>query len=249
MKKLLFILLILLLSFVTYICFGSGIGREDEIAMTEEPVIPESVEPELPESYVLYEEMNLDSVVPFEAFEQALVGYNKVENKQKEILTLIDFSKPSNEERLFVLDMSNKELLFTSLVAHGKNSGELYATSFSNVNGSNKSSLGFYLTENTYYGNNGYSLVLNGLEKGINDKAKQRAIVIHGSRYVEPSRVARTGKLSRSLGCPALPKEISKEVIDVIKNGSILFIYADNEDYLAQSPILAGETFEDNFMG
>ena len=109
----------------------------------------------------LYQEMQLEGVVNFEAFEQAITGYHKIEDKTKEILTLVDFSKPSTEERFYVFDMRHKKLLFSSLVSHGKNSGGNYATSFSNENGSLKSSLGFFLTENTYQGKNVYSLVLN----------------------------------------------------------------------------------------
>lgn len=135
--------------------------------------------------------------------------------------------------------MRHKKLLFSSLVSHGKNSGGNYATSFSNENGSLKSSLGFFLTENTYQGKNGYSLVLNGLEKGINDRAKERAIVIHGAAYSNPSVIASSGRLGRSFGCPALPQAVSKPIINTIKGGSLLFIYANNQNYLAYSPILS----------
>lgn len=121
----------------------------------------------------LYEEMRLDQWVCFDAFMQGLRGSEKIDRKNKDILTLIDFSKPSTAERMVVLDIRQKRILYTSLVSHGKNSGGNYATSFSNENGSHKSSLGFYLTENTYQGRNGYSLILNGLEKGINDLATQ----------------------------------------------------------------------------
>lgn len=113
----------------------------------------------------LYEEMRLDQWVCFDAFMQGLRGSEKIDRKNKDILTLIDFSKPSTAERMVVLDIRQKRILYTSLVSHGKNSGGNYATSFSNENGSHKSSLGFYLTENTYQGRNGYSLILNGLEK------------------------------------------------------------------------------------
>lgn len=187
----------------------------------------------------LYQEMQLDGVVNFEAFEQAITGYHKIKDKTKEILTLVDFSKPSTEERFYVFDMRHKKLLFSSLVSHGKNSGGNYATSFSNENGSLKSSLGFFLTENTYQGKNGYSLVLNGLEKGINDRAKERAIVIHGAAYSNPSVIASSGRLGRSFGCPALPQAVSKPIINTIKGGSLLFIYANNKNYLAYSPILS----------
>lgn len=187
----------------------------------------------------LYQEMQLEGIINFTAFEQAIAGYNKIEEKSKEILTLVDFSKPSTEERFYVFDMRHKKLLFSSLVSHGKNSGGNYATSFSNENGSLKSSLGFFLTENTYQGKNGYSLVLNGLEKGINDRAKERAIVIHGAAYSNPSVIASSGRLGRSFGCPALPQAVSKPIINTIKGGSLLFIYANNQNYLAYSPILS----------
>lgn len=185
----------------------------------------------------LFEEMNLGGTVNFIAFRQAVAGYNRIKEKSKPILTLIDFSKPSTEKRLFVFDMEKKRLLYTSVVSHGRNSGENYATSFSNQNGSYKSSLGFFLTEHTYQGGNGYSLILNGLEKGINDKAKERAIVVHGAAYANPA-VASSGRLGRSLGCPALPTQMAKPIINTIKDGSVMFIYANNTNYLAQSDIL-----------
>lgn len=186
----------------------------------------------------LYEEMGLAGKVNFIAFRQAVAGYNKIKEKSKPILTLIDFSKPSTEERLYVFDIEKKELLYTSVVSHGKNSGENYATSFSNQYGSYKSSLGFYLTEHTYQGKNGYSLILNGLEEGINDRAKERAIVVHGAAYANPSVAASSGRLGRSFGCPALPQELTKPIINTIKDGSVLFIYANNAQYLAQSRML-----------
>lgn len=189
----------------------------------------------------LYEEMKLEKHLDYKVFEQALAGYRKINCVNKDILTLIDFTKPSTEERLFVLDMNRKQILFSSLVSHGKNSGGKYATSFSNENGSHKSSLGFYITENTYQGRNGYSLVLNGLEKGINDRAKERAIVIHGAAYSNPSVAASSGRLGRSFGCPALPQALNKPIINTIKNGTLLFIYADDPGYLSQSPILASD--------
>ena len=185
----------------------------------------------------LFEEMELGGIVNFIAFRQAVAGYNRIKEKSKPILTLIDFSKPSTEKRFFVFDMEKKQLLYSSVVSHGRNSGENYATSFSNQNGSYKSSLGFYLTENTYQGGNGYSLILNGLEKGINDKAKERSIVVHGASYANPT-VAASGRLGRSLGCPALPTKLAKPIINTIKDGSVMFIYANNSSYLAQSDIL-----------
>lgn len=186
----------------------------------------------------LYRSMQLEGVVNWKAFRQAVAGYEKIEGRKRDILTLIDFSKPSTEERLYVFDMKKHRLLFSSVVSHGKNSGNNYATSFSNEYGSYKSSLGFYLTESTYQGKNGYSLILNGLEKGINDRARERAIVVHGAAYADPSVVARGGRLGRSFGCPALPPKLSRPIIDAIKGGSVMYIYADASDYLAHSTIL-----------
>lgn len=187
----------------------------------------------------LFEEMQLGGIVNFIAFRDAVAGYHRISEKNKPIMTLIDFTRPSTEKRLFVFDMEKKQILYSSVVAHGRNSGANYATSFSNEEGSYKSSLGFYLTENTYQGKNGYSLVLNGLEEGINDRAKQRAIVMHGAAYANPSTTA-SGRLGRSLGCPALPQAVTRPIIDTIKKGSVLFIYANNEEYMAQSSLLAG---------
>lgn len=124
----------------------------------------------------LYRSMQLEGVVSWKAFRQAVTGYHKIAGRKRDVLTLIDFSRPSTEKRLFVFDMKQRRLLFSSVVSHGKNSGDKYATSFSNEYGSYKSSLGFYLTETTYQGRNGYSLILNGLEKGINDRARERAL-------------------------------------------------------------------------
>lgn len=190
------------------------------------------------ECYQLYTDMHLQSNIDYKAFEEAYTGYKKIKQIKKDIITLIDFTKPSTENRLFVLDMKAKKLLYSTLVSHGKNSGEKYATSFSNENNSLQSSLGFYLTENTYQGKNGYSLILDGLEKGINDHAKQRAIVVHGAAYSNPS-VVKSGRLGRSFGCPALPQGLSRPIINTIKDGSLLFIYANNETYRQKSHILS----------
>lgn len=188
----------------------------------------------------LFEEMQLGGIVNFLAFRQAVQGYNQIEQKRKPILTLIDFTKPSTEERLFIFDMQEKRILYSSVVSHGRNSGENYATSFSNEVGSYKSSLGFYLTGSTYQGKNGYSLLLDGLEKDINDRARERAIVIHGAAYANPSVIA-SGRLGRSFGCPALPTSLAKPIINTIKEGSVLFIYANNKEYMAKSTILPAQ--------
>ncbi len=179
-----------------------------------------------------------------EVFELALKGYNNLVKKRmvrnKNIITVIDFSKPSNQKRLYVIDLKRKKLILQSLVAHGRNSGLEYATDFSNEIDSHKSSLGFYITMSTYTGDHGYALKLKGCEKGFNNKAYDRSIVIHGSEYVTEQFLRSNGFLGRSFGCPALPEKINKKVIDVIKNGSCLFLYHPTKKYLLTSPVLNG---------
>lgn len=189
----------------------------------------------------LYHSMQLEGTVNWKAFRQAVAGYYKIENRKRDVLTLIDFSRPSTDKRLFVFDMKERKMLFSSVVSHGKNSGEKYATSFSNEYGSYKSSLGFYLTGTTYQGKKGYSLILDGLEKGINDRARERAIVMHGAAYANPSVVSKGGRLGRSFGCPAVPQQLSRPIIDAIKGGSVMYIFAEAPDYLAQSSVLQND--------
>ncbi len=157
------------------------------------PMLPSKsgeAEPSLSPTEVLYNELGLTGKVDYTLFEQACTGYNRIEGRRKEVLTLIDFTKPSTEKRLYVVDVKNRKILFETHVAHGQNSGGNYATDFSNRPNSHQSSLGFYLTANTYIGKNGYSLVLDGLEPGINDNARSRAVVVHGAAYAEPSVAA-----------------------------------------------------------
>lgn len=187
-----------------------------------------------------YADFGLEDLLPFDAFQQALQGYQTIDHPKKEILTIIDYSKPSTEERMFVLDMKNQQILFQTVVAHGRNSGGNYATEFSNRHGSFQSSLGFFRTAHTYQGGNGYSLVIEGLEKGINDQARPRAVVIHGADYCTTDFINQNGRLGRSHGCPALPRELNQAIIDTIKDGSLLYIYADNEEYELSSTLFDG---------
>ena len=191
----------------------------------------------------IYESLHLlQAGLQEEAFDLAYEGYYKLLEQGKmsktDVLTIADFSKPSSEKRLFIIDMEEGKILFHTLVAHGRNSGLIYATQFSNKPESNKSSLGFYLTMQTYYGGKGYALKLQGLEKGINDKAYERAIVLHGSDYVSSQFASSNGYLGRSLGCPAVPTKQTKAIINTVKNGSLLFIYHPTEDYKTKSTIL-----------
>lgn len=190
----------------------------------------------------LYNDLGLSKYISLDLFRLSLTGYqNLLKNSQisdSTKLTIIDFSKSSNEKRFFVVDLKNRRLLFASLVAHGKNSGNLYAKDFSNTNGSLKSSLGFYITSGTYYGKHGYSLKLKGQEEGFNHQAEKRAIVMHGAKYVSEDFIKKHGRLGRSWGCPALPLNLTKSVINEIKDGTCLFIFSDNEKYLQSSLLL-----------
>lgn len=180
---------------------------------------------------------------PLPLLQTALSGYKLLVEEQSvkrtDVITIIDFSLPSDKERLWVLDLIHGKVLFHCLVSHGLNSGGLMAEEFSNVPGSNASSPGFYSTGETYIGRHGYSLKLDGLEMGINDKARTRAIVMHGADYVSAEFVRKYGRLGRSFGCPAVPQELSKEIIQTIKGGSCLFIYVPKTSYLSDSPIIS----------
>lgn len=150
-------------------------------------------------------------------------------------LTVIDYSLPSKQPRLWVFDTDQRQLLFEERVAHGKNTGGHAASSFSNANGSKQTSLGLFRTADTYHGGNGYSLRLDGLDKGYNDKARERYIVMHGAWYVNDDLVRKQGRIGRSWGCPAVREEIAKQLIDTIKDGSLVFAYYPDQAYLASS--------------
>ena len=155
-------------------------------------------------------------------------------------LSVIDFSRPSTEPRLWVFDLASHSLLFEELVAHGRNTGDNLATAFSNRSGSHMSSLGVFRTAESYVGANGYSLRLDGLEPGFNDLARDRAIVIHGASYVSPEIARAQGRLGRSRGCPAVRPAIARDLIDRIRGGSLVFAYYPDSDWLAQSRLLEG---------
>lgn len=195
---------------------------------------------------LLYDSLQLESIgLSKEAFIYALKGFNRLQNAGKlqndSILSIIDFSLPSNKKRLFVIDLKMGQLLFNTLVSHGKKSGGQIATSFSNKLNSYKSSLGFYITGNTYKGQHGCSLRLEGEEAGINDNALNRGIVMHSAAYVDERFINNQGYIGRSEGCPAIPKQIHKEIIEKIKNGSCLFIYSPDKYYVSHSKMIRGE--------
>jgi len=187
----------------------------------------------------LWHECSLEELISFDVFNIAIKGLRQIEDlKNKNIITIIDYSKPSTVKRFYVVDIFTKKLYFNCYVAHGRNSGDNYADSFSNEQKSMKSSLGFYKTAETYSGKNGYSMKLDGLEKGINDSARKREIVIHGAEYVSEQFIKDNGRLGRSWGCPALPVEIVKDIIDKISNGSCLFIYGVDDYYKENSAFI-----------
>lgn len=184
------------------------------------------------------------------AFRYAWFGFHKM-NLNKPVMAIADFSQSSRKKRLYVIDLIQKKLLFHTYVAHGRNSGQEYAKSFSNDDESFQSSLGFYRTLGTYKGKHGLSLKLEGVEKGINDHAMQRAIVMHGADYVSEDFIKNTGRLGRSLGCPAVSIADSKKLINMLYDGAGLFIYSIDQKYFKKSGLLSEvvSTNEDHALG
>ena len=192
----------------------------------------------------LYQQLGLEAMgLSRLAFQYALNGWNALlkegKIKKNNILSILDFSLPSGEKRLFVIDLELGKLLFNTYASHGKNSGNSIPTHFSNRQNSNQSSLGFYVTGDTYKGKHGTSLRLQGEESGINDNALSRGIVVHGAEYANEQVAEQRGSIGRSQGCPAIPQHLSKPIIEQIKNGSCLFIYSPNKEYLKKSAIAA----------
>ena len=193
----------------------------------------------------LYCEINLEEAgLRREVFAYAYKGYLKLLDEHKinktNIITICDFSQSSRNRRLYVVDLETRKILVNTYVAHGRRSGGEYAKTFSNKWSSHKSSLGFYVTEMTYTGKHGYAMKLHGLEKGFNDKADRRNIVIHGSKYVGEGFLKSNKFNGRSFGCPAIPKADVEEVIEDMKGGSCFFIYHPTKKYLTESKILNG---------
>ena len=197
------------------------------------------------EAVILYDYMSLERTgLNEKAFEYAWRGYHNLLKKglirKKSVLSIIDFSQSSCSRRMYVIDVRHKKLLYRTFVAHGQNSGAEYADSFSNEPDSYKSSLGFYVTKKTYYGRNGLSLRIDGVDSGYNDLAGKRNIVLHGSTYVSLKYINNNGSIGTSQGCPALPKTMSPKIIRIVKNGSCLFIYHPTPKYLQESSVING---------
>ncbi len=199
--------------------------------------IPDEMPKETTEGVSLSRSITPDAMV----FEKAFAAFQLLNDSGLRVFAIIDYTKPSTVERFFIYDADKKILLQKLLVAHGKNSGENFATHFSNKNGSLKSSPGFYRTGSTYVGKHGYSLRLYGLESGFNDHAYERAIVIHGADYVNERFIKTHQRLGRSWGCPAISNECSKSVIDLIKNGAVIYIHTNDQNYLSKSTLYNGK--------
>jgi hypothetical protein len=231
-----------LLAFILAV-FNKINANESSFKIPIHKKVLKSIEKESSEINLIYSAAKLSYVgLPLNTFALAMKGFTKLRNQNlinaDSIITIIDFEKSSSQKRLYVVDLKTKSVLFQTLVAHGKNSGKEYARSFSNEESSYKSSLGFYITRNTYEGSNGFSLRLEGTENGINNNAMERAIVMHGAGYASESTIYQLGFLGRSWGCPALPESLNKPIINKIKDGNMLFIYYPDQDYLKKSSIL-----------
>lgn len=200
--------------------------------------------PAVEEGSDLYSVMNLAQYgLSSKVFQLALTGHKKLIAEGKlenpDILTIVDFSQTSKNKRMYVIDCLNQKLLFNTVVAHGKNTGGEFARSFSNESGTLKSSLGFYVTKNNAIGGKvGYSMIIEGVEKGFNDNAESRQIIMHGASYATEEFISKHGRLGRSFGCPALPPDLIKPVVKTIENGSCLFIYYPDPTYLSKSALL-----------
>jgi hypothetical protein len=220
--------------------FGTGKYRPTK---TNIPVLKDSTSTTTNNKSFLYYSLELEALgMSKDAFNLAIIGYQALleggKVQKDNILTIIDFSLPSSQKRLFVIDLQTGALLFNTFVSHGRNSGTILASKFSNAFNSFKSSLGFYTTGSPYSGKHGYSLRLEGQEAGINDNAFERGIVMHSADYVNERTIHQMGYIGRSQGCPAIPEALKKPIIETIRNGSCLFVYSPDKAYTAHSKLL-----------
>lgn len=199
-----------------------------------------SIEEDITQLYSAFSTKN-SSLPNLSSFKNGLLGYYKLSQQdqvEKEILTIIDFTLSSTKKRLWVLDMKNQKVLFHSVVSHGKNTGGEFATEFSNTVNSLQSSLGFYITGETYFGKNGLSMFLDGMENQFNSRARERYVVMHGADYANPEFAAKLGRLGRSYGCPAVPTALTQEIIETIKDKSVLYIHSADKEYTSNSQMI-----------
>jgi hypothetical protein len=184
------------------------------------------------------DEMGLERAIFYQAYKGYLVLASKNKLHNMDVLSIADYSQSCNNKRLYVIDLVGMQVLYQTYVSHGKNSGNEFANAFSNEKDSNKSSIGFMVTAEVYYGNYGTALRLDGVEAGINDHVRQRDIVLHGSNFVNDKIIGQRGKIGRSLGCPAVPMAGHTGIIEHIKNGSCFFVYHPNQTYAKRSKII-----------
>ena len=237
MKKALIFLSLLIISNLS---FSEGTNLEsinqNTVIATETDNKPQKVTLDVKS---VYDSLNIKGKIDYSIFQKAYLGYVQIPNKNPGVLVIIDYSKPSNEERFYVLDLNKKKLVYSTRVAHSKNSGLEIPLEFSDDPNSYQSSLGFFLTLGEYNGAYGYSLRLKGLEENINANAESRAIVIHGGNIVDDEYIKKYGFAGRSLGCPVLPAALTKEIVNYIKHGRVLFIYGNDEEYIEESYYLS----------
>lgn len=237
MKKTLIFLSLLIISSLS---FSEGTNLEsinqNTTITTETDIKPQKV---ILDVKSVYDSLNIKGKIDYSIFQKAYLGYVQIPNKNPGVLVIIDYSKPSNEERFYVLDLNKKKLVYSTRVAHSKNSGLEIPLEFSDDPNSYQSSLGFFLTLGEYNGAYGYSLRLKGLEENINANAESRAIVIHGGNIVDDEYIKKFGFAGRSLGCPVLPAALTKEIVNYIKHGRVLFIYGNDEEYIEESLYLS----------
>ena len=237
MKKTLIFLSLLIISSLS---FSEGTNLEsinqNTTITTETDIKPQKV---ILDVKSVYDSLNIKGKIDYSIFQKAYLGYVQIPNKNPGVLVIIDYTKPSNEERFYVLDLNKKKLVYSTRVAHSKNSGLEIPLEFSDDPNSYQSSLGFFLTLGEYNGAYGYSLRLKGLEENINANAESRAIVIHGGDIVDDEYIKKFGFAGRSLGCPVLPAALTKEIVNYIKHGRVLFIYGNDEEYIEESYYLS----------
>ena len=237
MKKTLIFLSLLIISSLS---FSEGTNLEsinqNTTITTETDIKPQKV---ILDVKSVYDSLNIKGKIDYSIFQKAYLGYVQIPNKNPGVLVIIDYTKPSNEERFYVLDLNKKKLVYSTRVAHSKNSGLEIPLEFSDDPNSYQSSLGFFLTLGEYNGAYGYSLRLKGLEENINANAESRAIVIHGGDIVNDEYIKKYGFAGRSLGCPVLPAALTKEIVNYIKHGRVLFIYGNDEEYIEESYYLS----------
>ena len=237
MKKALIFLSLLIISNLS---FSEGTNLEsinqNTVIATETDNKPQKVTLDVKS---VYDSLNIKGKIDYSIFQKAYLGYVQIPNKNPGVLVIIDYTKPSNEERFYVLDLNKKKLVYSTRVAHSKNSGLEIPLEFSDDPNSYQSSLGFFLTLGEYNGAYGYSLRLKGLEENINANAESRAIVIHGGDIVDDEYIKKFGFAGRSLGCPVLPAALTKEIVNYIKHGRVLFIYGNDEEYIEESLYLS----------